>query len=197
MGAEPGPGPTGSARGDARHVVLRDDFASPDSGWEVFANAEASARYADGGLVLDIANPSYFGTSVSGHSFRSPVVSVTVDNAQGSSFAAFGVVCRYRSEDDFYLLAAGTDGTAAILRRFGGRLRVLTGSWVRTSAVPTAAPRYHVRAECLEQELRLVIDGRTVLSLRRPGAPGDVGVFAAGKVAFRFDDVRVTDIGSQ
>jgi len=182
-----------TASDTARRVVLREDFSNPDTGWEVFSQNGASAKYAAGALQIDVTNPAFYATAVSGRSYDRPIVTVTAENPQRSSFSAFGVVCRYRGQDDFYLLAAGTDGTVAMLRREGGRLRPLTPGWVRTHAVPIAAPVYRLRAECLQRRLRLLVDGREVLSLDRAGGPGDVGVFAAGRVEFRFDNVTVTD----
>jgi len=191
-GAAPEPGTTGT--GATRHSVLHDDFSDPASGWEVFSQQGTAARYADGALQIDITDPAYYATSVSGRRYSRPIVSVSIENPGRSSFSAFGVVCRYLGEDDFYLLAAGTDGTAAILQRTGGQLQSLTAGWVHTDAVPVGASRYRLRAECLGRRLRLFVNDREVLAVSRAGGPGDIGLFAAGRVEFRFDDVDVSDV---
>jgi hypothetical protein len=187
----------GSSRRRATRVVFRDDFSDPGSGWEVFHAGASSAGYEDGGLVVRIADPDYFATVDSGRAFTRPVVRVTVENPGRGTAAGFGILCHYRGPDRFDLLAVATNGTAAVLRRDGGPLRVVSGggAWTSSARVPVGASRYVLSAECTGDLLRLSVGGRPAVQARAAAAGGRIGLFAAGKGEFRFDDVVVRRAG--
>lgn len=180
--------------GGGEDVLFADDFSDPGSGWEVFEGEAATAGYRDGRFVIAVADPSYYATSSSGKEVDEAVVNVTALNPERSREVGFGVLCRYRDEENFDLLAAGADGTAAILRREDGVLRVLSGggSWVSSDAVPAGARRYELRAECRTDRLRLAVNGRRAVSVAVGGRPGQVGLFVAGPAEIRFDDLVAT-----
>jgi FHA domain len=189
-GEEP---PTEEPPGEETDILFADDFSDPSSGWEVFDDEGGSASYANGGLVIRVKRSSYFATSDSGWRLENGVVTVEATHRPGVTSSGFGIVCRYRNQRNFDLLAAAANGTAAILRSENGRLTVLTGAgrWVRSDSVPVGARRYVLQAECRTDRLRLWVNGRRILSVASPGAPGSVGLFAVGIGSVRFDDVLV------
>jgi hypothetical protein len=81
----------------------------------------------------------------------------------------------------------------AILSRRGGALEILGGGdgWTRSARVPVGAERYRLRAECRGSRLRLWVNGQPVAAARSDAPGGNVGLFAAGKAEFRFDDLVV------
>jgi hypothetical protein len=184
--------PTTAPRPGLR-VAFRDGFSDPSSGWEVTTGEAATAGYREGRYVVEIRDPTYFLTADSGRSFRRPLVSVTAAVEEPGAYAGFGIVCGYRQQLEFYALAIGTDGTAAILHEHGGALDVLSGGgrWLPSAAVRAGASRYRLRAECAGDRLVLWVDGRRAVSARVGGVRGRVGLFAAGRVRLAFDDLVV------
>jgi pSer/pThr/pTyr-binding forkhead associated (FHA) protein len=174
-------------------VRLSDDFSDPSSGWEVFDEPAVSAEYDDGEFVMRITDSRWYATATLDRLFAAPVVTVVVRNPALNARAGFGVVCRYRGERRFDVLAVGTDGTYAILRQNGDQLTVLSGDgqWEASPLVPVAAPEYALRAECRGSRLTLSVDGRQVGSVPTRATSGEVGFFAAGASELRFDDVVV------
>ncbi len=175
--------------------VFRDDFSDPASGWEVFDDEGAAAAYRNDQFVITVKRSDYYATAESGRAFETPAVRVTAMNPSGSTGSAVGIVCRYQDQDNFDLLAVGTNGTAAILRSDGGDLSVLTGSgrWSRSAAVPVGARRYRLRAECGTDRLSLAVDDRRVLAVPASGPPGTIGLFVVGTGEIRFDDFAATE----
>jgi hypothetical protein len=190
---EPAVAETAPAAVGPAHVVFRDDFSDPGSGWEVFDTGIASAGYENGRLVVRIADPDYFATVDSGRAFKRPVVRVTVGNPGRGTASGFGILCHYRGPARFDLLAVATNGTAAVLRRDGGPLEVVSGggSWTRSPGVPVGAGRYVLAAECTGTLLRLSVGGRPVVKARAETTGGRIGLFAAGQGELWFDDVAV------
>jgi hypothetical protein len=176
-------------------VVLREDFSDVGSGWELVDGEAARGAYADGEYAIDIRQLGYYVTVDSDIEADHPVVSVEVRNPGRSPSAGFGILCRYQSEQDFVALAAGTDGTAAILRRRDGALSVISGGgeWVASPNVPVNADSYRLRADCRGRHVELFVDGRSAVSARSTASAGTVGLFAAGRVEIRFDDVTIVD----
>ena len=88
------------------------------------------------------------------------------------------------------MLAIGADGSAAILRREGGELRVLTGggAWLRSPRIPVGAKSYELLADCRGDRLRLSVNGTRIASAPARSPAGRVGLFAAGPAEIRFDD---------
>jgi hypothetical protein len=187
--AEPPPA-TEPAPEEATAVSFTDDFSDPATGWEVFANAAATAGYENGEYVMRILDSAFYATADSGRRVEDAVVSVTAHNPARTTNAGFGVICRYRGADDYYVLAIGADGSAAILRREEGELRVLTGggAWLRSPQVAAGAERYELLADCRGDRLRLSVDGTRVVSAPARSPAGRVGLFAAGPAEIRFDD---------
>jgi hypothetical protein len=187
--SEPPP-TTESEPEDAAPVSFTDDFSDPGTGWEVFANAAATAGYENGEYVMRILDSAFYATADSGRRIDDAIVRVTVHNPARTTNAGFGVICRYRGADDYFVLAIGADGSAAILRRENGDLRVLTGGgeWLRTPRVAPGAERYELLADCRGDRLRLSVDGARVLSTPASSPDGRVGLFAAGPAEVRFDD---------
>jgi hypothetical protein len=174
-------------------VRLSDDFSDPTSGWEVFEEPAVSAAYDEGEFAMRITDSRWYATATLDRLFAEPVVNVVVRNPALNPRAGFGIVCHYRGERRFDVLAVGTDGTYAIFRQSGDRLTVLSGGghWEHSSRVPVAAPRYALRAACRDGLLTLSVNGRRVGSVATRATDGKVGFFAAGASELRFDDVLV------
>lgn len=174
----------------AAPASFSDDFSDPGTGWEVFANDAASAGYEDGEFVIRIRDSAFYATADSGRRVDGAVVRVTARNPARTTNAGIGIICGYRGADNYVVLALGTDGSAAILRRQGGELRVLTGGgeWVRSPRVTAGAERYELLADCRGDRLRLSVDGARVVSAPGRSPAGRVGLFAAGPAEIRFDD---------
>lgn len=175
---------------EAASVSFTDDFSDPGTGWEVFANAAARAGYEDGEYVMRILDSAFYATADSGRRVGDAVVRVTARNPDRTTNAGFGIICGYRGADDYFVLAIGADGSAAILRRQDGELRVLTGggAWRRSPRVTAGAERYELLADCRGGRLRLSVDGARVVSAPVGSPGGRVGLFAAGPAEIRFDD---------
>jgi hypothetical protein len=95
--------------------------------------------------------------------------------------AAFGVVCRAKSNDTYYRLGVGNDGTYAIARVQDGASTVLTGDgkWVRDRRLQSTPGFFLVRGECRGEDLTLFANNAVVAAAKDSAldGPGRAGVF--------------------
>jgi hypothetical protein len=130
-------------------------------------------------------------------------VSVEVDIylASGSQASHFGVLCRYKDQDNFYYLAISADGYYAIFRRVdGGDLEVLTGDgsgMAYSPAIKTGGQTNRILAVCQGSELALHVNGALLAAVTDDAyASGDVGIGAGsgpqGDFRVQFDNFLVT-----
>lgn len=98
------------------------------------------------------------------------------------TFVWAGVAFGVKSVDDFWLVQAGVDGRARVVRRAGGNWRV-----EKTTSVEAKGPR-RVAVSVDGDRVEAFVDG---VSLGTYEAPGDVGLNVdAGKARFRVDGAR-------
>jgi hypothetical protein len=100
--------------------------------------------------------------------------------------AAFGVICRAQSNDTYYRLGVGNDGTYAIARVQDGASTVLTGGgkWRRDERLSEAPGFFLVGAECRGEELTLFVNDVAIVAVHDVApagsgldGPGRAGVF--------------------
>jgi hypothetical protein len=100
--------------------------------------------------------------------------------------AAFGVICRAQSNDTYYRLGVGNDGTYAIARVQDGASTVLTGGgkWLRDKRLSETPGFFLVGAECRGENLTLFVNNVPIVAAHDPApagsgldGPGRAGVF--------------------
>jgi hypothetical protein len=91
-----------------------------------------------------------------------------------------GLICRHQDEENFYVLAIGTDGLAAIRKRYqGSDLEVLGDGWVESASIHTGNASNHLRAECIGDRLALYVNGQLAVETTDSTIfSGDAGLLA-------------------
>ncbi len=183
--------------------IVVDTFGDPTSGFETFQEQSGAARYRDGEFEIRLTRPQFVAVAESG---KPPVadmeVSAVIRNPSAARDAAFGVVCRFVDDDNYYLLGAGRDGFYAIVRWLNDESTVLTGGgqWTRSPQVPEDAPLYKVTGTCDGERLTLEVNGREIDSVEDDALSfGESGLFMqtfqAPAAVVRFDDFSQRALG--
>lgn len=186
------PPKTGSVR---LSPLFRDDFET-ESGWYEHDDTIVGAAYGAGNYRLTVKQRGQ--QVLSDTAFRGPVfgqpmtrlgdVSVRVTSWSESGSGLFGLVCRQaEGRTSFYEGLVGVDGTARIVKQFGGQLSTLVSS---TIPPPASGVAVSLRLDCAGggaegTRLRLFVDERNVADAVDHDAlpPGSVGVAAASAEA--------------
>jgi hypothetical protein len=179
--------------------IFQDDFNQPGSGWEVYDEAPASAAYVDGeysltlkrtplrawGVLQDVAVPSD--------------VTITVTGRLGSGAAdgAYGVMCRFSSDRQYYFFVVSGEGGYLIGKRSGESLIGLSATGMqRASTILTGAVPNLITAQCLGDTLSLSINAAPLASVQdgelTSGYVGLLAVAAQGDgLEALFDNVAI------
>ncbi len=188
------------ADGD-RKSTFQDNFTDSDGGWGADQREEFDRGYEDGEYFIDLHQSNWFAWANPGTQFDDASVTVDAYLSSGSQDGHFGVLCRYKDEDNFYYFAISADGYYAIFQREdGGNLQALTGEgdgMLFSPVIRTGGQTNNIRAVCQENDLSLYINGELLETVTDDAhSQGDVGLGAgsgsAGDARIQFDNFGAT-----
>lgn len=162
-------------------VQFQDDFSNLDSGWHTFQDTDGSTQYSSGGFRINVASANYLLWSNPSKTFQNDVsIHVDATKAGGPDDNAFGVICRYQDNDNFYYLFITSDGYAGIARYKNNEKVVLTGkSLIYSDVIKQGAATNNISADCVGNALTLHVNGQKITSVTDSSfSNGDVGLMA-------------------
>lgn len=187
---------------DAEGVLFQDDFSGEQNcGWVEYNRGGAVVGIADGMLSIQTSQPGQLWWTNPGRSFDDVIISVSAQQVSGPNDNAYGVICRYQDEQNFYIFLISGDGYYAIgkYQSGGDGVQYLTenGQFVESQAINQGTVSNQIQASCVGDELRLAVNGVPLLEVTDPTfVNGDVGLgvstFQPGTAVVNFDDMRVT-----
>jgi serine/threonine-protein kinase len=186
---------------DAAEVVYRDDFGNAATGWDDGQANNGQVGYRSGAYAIEVLEQNWLIWGVANAGPLADVrITVEARNVGQAQDSAFGVVCNYQDEDNYYQLGMGPDGYYAIVRTLDGESTVLTNdenNWILSDAIALNAEQYTIEATCgAGGRLSLAVDGVEIASVTDDAlTEGDVGLFARTfeqtPAEVRFDDFVV------
>ncbi len=165
-------------------ILFQDNFSDPTSGWDrVKSDSGSLTDYVDGHyrILVNEANSDVWANP--GEEFSGPIV-ITVDAVKngGPDDNDFGVLCRYKDENNYYFFVISSDGYAGIGRVVDGQQTILTGNgkMVPSDKLPKdPGVTYHIKATCIDKDLTLYVNGKKIASTKDGTlTSGDIGLMA-------------------
>jgi len=197
----PTPMPTPTPSGPA--VWVQDDFSDPASGWGTGGDADGLLEYQAGQYVVKVNQASLlvWGTHRT-KDIAGVHIAVEASSIGEAADPAFGVICHYQDDQNFYYLGIGVDGYYAIAKYEADELTILTdeeGNWIQSDQIEPNAETYQIEADCGGGRLTLYIDGEPIASVEDQAFhSGKVGLFARSfedaDVEVRFDNFVATEL---
>lgn len=181
--------------------LFSDDFSDEDSGWRTGKGDEGEISYDDGEYVISFNTPSYLLWGYPDEEFSNVHLEAKVDATQAGD-AAFGFICNYENENNFYYLAFGRDGYYAIAKYVDDELTIMTdpdSKWIKSSKIKES-DSYTMGADCAaDGTLTLYVNEKKIDSVKDDTfSSGYVGflahTFEDAEVEVRFDDFKVTEL---
>lgn len=164
----------------ADHLLFRDDFSNPASGWAPGASSSGVAGYADGvyRLAVDQANSDAWVTP--GLSLNDTHAEVDALRIGGDRNNRFGLLCRVNWPAGFYLFLISSDGYYGIGKFSGGQYRLLgSESMLPSDKIPRGTEYLRIRADCVQDRLTLYVNGEKIAEARDSEfQSGDLGLIA-------------------
>ena len=180
-------------------LLFQDDFSRPASGWEVFAEAQASATYTDGEYRLRLNQaPLRAWALLRGADLPNDVTIVVTGYPYfRSASGGYGVICRFTDAEHYYFFLLTPDGSYIIGKRSGGKQVGLSSPKVQPSAaiLPGDVPN-RLTVECAGHRLKLAINATPVAAVTDDEfSTGQVGLLAVATqsagVEAHFDDLAI------
>jgi hypothetical protein len=186
-------------------ALFADDFAEDNlCGWRLFDGAGVSAEIEDSVMRLTVSSNGQITWSTAGRTFDDVVLSVDATQVSGPDNNAYGAICRYQDDENFYVFLISGDGYYAIGKYESGQSQVqyLTGEspyfYQESDLITQGSTTNDVRIRCQGDELALFVGGILVDEVTDDSfASGDIGLaastFEASAVIIEFDNVRVVE----
>ncbi|KAF0106730.1 MAG: hypothetical protein FD146_2322 [Anaerolineaceae bacterium] len=163
--------------GDA---LYQDDFSDPSSGWPRISAEVGAMDYYNGVYRILVNAADYDLWSAPGKNYTDVRLEVDAARLAGPAENRFGLVCRYRSAQDFYFFVISSDGYYTI-GKFGGGVVSLLGqpTMAYNAAIVTGVAPNHLRFDCVGASLTGYVNGQMVAITQDAAFPdGDVGLIA-------------------
>ena len=179
-------------------ISFSDDFSDPKSGWDRVQSSLGMTDYRKQTYQILVNEPSTDLFANPRLSFKDVIVEVTATRMAGPDHNNFGVICRYKDEQNFYAAQISSSGYGGIFRMKDGEYQLLgMDQMLPVPAVLGGSAPNHIRFECMGSTLLLVVNGAPVDYREDTSFEiGDVGLIAGSYdqpgVHIAFDDFSVS-----
>jgi hypothetical protein len=179
-----GTGTSGNSQSASNKTVLfSDNFSDTSSGWDSYTSDDGTVvtDYANEAYRIFVNKPKYFTWANPGQSFDGDVIiTVDVTKTGGPEDNEFGLICRYKDKNNFYIFKTSSDGYAQIGKYSDGNFIGLSGDQLdQVSGLNSGTTTNHLRADCAGNTLTLYANNNKLLTATDSElASGDVGLYA-------------------
>ena len=194
--ADPGPDAC-----DSGGALFADDFSGDQNcGWVEYNRGGAVVAIENGKLNLSTSSPGEIFWTNPERSFGDAIINVRATQVSGVDDNAYGVICRYQDEQNYYVFLISGDGYYAIGKYSGANTPItyLTpdGQYQASDLINQGKATNDIQASCIGNELSLAVNGQPFLTVvDTEFSSGDIGLAAGalqqGTVEIAFDDLRV------
>ncbi len=193
-------GPTTDACNE-NGALLRDDFSGEQNcGWREYNQGGAVVEIAEGTLNISTSQTGQIWWTNAGRDFSDMIVTVQARQSSGPNNNAYGVLCRYQDENNFYIFLISGDGYYAIGKYQTGEQQItyLTPNqeYVFSDLINQGVATNLLRVSCIGNELSLSVNGLPLITVQDDSfSGGDVGLGVStlepGTAVVQFDDLLV------
>jgi hypothetical protein len=161
-------------------VLYQDDFSNPGTDWPRISTEVGAMDYYNGVYRILVNAADYDLWSVPGKNYTDVRLEVDAARLGGPAENRFGLVCRYRSAQDFYFFVISSDGYYAIGKSGGGVVSLLGQPMMAPSlSIVTGVAPNHLRFDCVGASLTGYVNGQMVAITQDAAFPdGDAGLIA-------------------
>ena len=178
-------------------ILFQDDFSKIPGDWGLWDRKGGLITYEQGGFRILVNEIDYDFWSVAGKHFGDTLVEVDAARLAGTVNNAFGLICRYQDNRNFYMFLVSSDGYFGIAKLSDGEYRLIGSKQLQYSGLINSAQAAHrLKAGCVGDHLTLWVDSNKMLEVQDPDfTSGDVGLMAgtysSGGVDILFDNFQV------
>ena len=172
--------PFGEQNYGSGDLMFSDDFSDSNSGWDVHYEEGSMIAYQEGGLRFYINKPNYDYFSMPGKMFDDVHIEVDATKLDGPEDNDFGVICRFKDDNNFYAFLIGSDGYSGILKVINGNYIMLSGDGMQYSpSIISGRNVNQITAVCHGNTLVLSVNQQQLYEVNDIDLDsGDIGLIA-------------------
>ena len=182
-------------------ALFQDDFGGEkECGWALYNRGGAVVEIDEGVMRMSTSQPGQVWWTNPGQSFDDVIISTEARQVSGPNDNAYGTICRYQNEENFYVFLISGDGYYTIGKYTSDSpaITYLTenGEYQFSDVINQGNATNQIRTSCIGQELSLAVNGVTLTTVTDPTfVIGDVGLAVStlepGTAVVEFTDFRV------
>ena len=182
-------------------ALLRDDFSGEQTcGWREYNQGGAVVEIADGTLSISTSQTGQIWWTNAGRNFSDAIITVQARQTSGPNNNAYGVICRYQDENNFYFFLISGDGYYAVGKYVTGEDRPIyltpNQEYIFSDLINQGVATNLLRVSCAGDELSLSVNGLPLITVTDNSFDGgDVGLGVStleqGTAVVQFDDLLV------
>lgn len=186
---------------DPAGSLFFDDFNGElNCGWSTYSRGGVAA-IENASMQITVSQPGQLWWTNPGRNFDDITITTEARQVSGPDDNAYGIICRYQNEENFYAFLISGDGYYSIAKYQSGAENVVylteNGQFQLSDAIHTGVATNEMRATCEGNQLSFEVNGVPLVTVADPTfVTGDIGLAAgtleAGSVVVEFDNVRAT-----
>lgn len=194
-------GGSNAAACDEGGALFTDDFSGTQNcGWALYNRGGAVVAIENGVMRFSTSQPGQIWWTNPNRRFDDVIVNLQARQVSGPNNNAYGAICRYQNEQNFYVFLISGDGYYAIGKYSSDRptITYLTerGEYQPSDVINQGLATNQIQASCIGNELSLMVNGIPLISVTDPTfVIGDVGLAVStlepGTAVVEFDNFRV------
>ena len=160
-------------------ILFEDDFSNSNSGWDVYSDEDVAIGYKDGGYSISANKANWCFWSTIYRKLSDITIEVDAQKIAGSDGDEYGVMCRYKDEDNFYVFTITSNGHFASGKFIDGKWSELGNQeWEFNDVIQQEAGMNHLKLTCAYNDFTLEVNGSVLVNITDPDIrAGDVGVY--------------------
>ena len=108
-------------------VLFADEFSSSNQNWETWNDpGESAVSFLEEGLIMIVYTPNMDAITTNNNSYSDVSVQTLVKKRFGTNDNAYGIVCRYLNDNNYYGFLISSDGYYGIVKVVNGEYNLLS-----------------------------------------------------------------------
>ena len=169
-------------------VLYNETFLDPESGWRTSNSNGSYVIYQAEGLHFFVDQPNLDLWSSPGLKFQDVRIEAEAIKIDGPDNNAYGILCRFQDEKNFYAFVISSDGYAGIYKVVDGDYTLLNHQSMELSSVIRQGEAInYLSASCESDQLNFTVNRELLFEVEdEQFQSGDIGLMAGS-----FDDPQV------
>ena len=173
-------------------VIFVDDFSASNENWNIWNKPDESAvSFFENGLIMIVSKPNLDIITISKISYPDVLIQTTAQKRLGTNDNAYGIVCRYLNDKNYYGFLTSSDGYYGIIKVVEGDYKLLSSKNMEFDEnIHQGRGENIISAKCEGNTLTLSINGVEKTSV----IDEDLAVGKSGLITGSFSETDETAI---